>query len=64
LLIQAQQAHTRPTTDQRVAEAREAFIDAAHTYSSWKLPQRFWLQARTKRLKGSVVTVPVTPRKG
>jgi hypothetical protein len=35
----------------KVAEAREHFVDVAHKYSSWRLPQRLWLQARTKRLR-------------
>jgi len=31
-----------------VAEARRDFIEAARKYSTWRLSQRFWLQARTK----------------
>jgi hypothetical protein len=33
------------------AEAREHFVDVAHKYSSWRLPQRLWLQTGTRRMR-------------
>jgi len=45
------EAYSSPAPDReaQVKQARARFVDVAHKYSSWKLPQRLWLQAVTKR---------------
>ena len=50
LLLRETQASSTPESDAQVAAARERFIEAARKYSTWRLTQRFWLQARTRRL--------------
>ena len=58
-------ARTRPApAGKTIAEAREYFVDVAHTYSSWKLPQRLWLQIRTKRFKDQSTDPVVQPPSG
>ena len=37
------------SSEAKIEQERARFVDVAHTYSSWRLPQRFWLQATTKR---------------
>jgi hypothetical protein len=50
LLVHETRASSAPRTDPKVLEARVRFIEAARMYSTWRLPQRFLLQARTERL--------------
>jgi hypothetical protein len=50
LLQRETQASSTPKSDPKVAAARLRFIEAARKYSTWRLTQRFCLQARTKRL--------------
>jgi len=50
LLRREMQASSTPESDAKVAAARVRFIEAARKSSTWRLTQRFWLQARTKRL--------------
>jgi hypothetical protein len=50
-----------PALDGDVKAARLAFIEAARKYTTWRLVQRFLLQARTKRQDGSAVQFPKPP---
>lgn len=50
MLVRETGTSAAPGSNERVLEARVRFIEAARTYSTWRLPQRFVLQARTKRL--------------
>jgi hypothetical protein len=38
-----------PSGEGQIAKARDHFLDVATKYSSWRLPQRLWLQARERR---------------
>ena len=46
-------AAAQPPDTRAIDAARERYVAIAHAYSSWRLPQRFWLQARTKRTPGT-----------
>jgi hypothetical protein len=50
VLVRETWASPAPGSDAKVGEARGLFIEVARKYSTWRLTQRFWLQARTKRL--------------
>ena len=50
VLVRETRASPAPGSDAKVGEARGLFIEVARKYSTWRLTQRFWLQARTKRL--------------
>lgn len=50
VLVRETRASPASRSDAKVEEARARFIDAARKYSTWRLTQRFWLQARTERL--------------
>jgi hypothetical protein len=50
VLLREARASAVPESEPKVKEARKRFIEDARKYSTWRLSQRFLLQARTKRL--------------